>query len=433
MIRNGELVHDAAQSRFWSANFDSRVLDSLALAAITTIISYQAVSILFDLCLGWKPRLRIKVSDLQVLHLVRESSPLAVAANVFYNPILLARRFRINAQRLPTPTHPIVRLRFIVLVKLLFLFAISPIINTASVLMTVEKDKVVSIADAKFGGLSCGINDNLEIVKNYVPYSENCDLYRVQYLRDNQVPMSDFIICTFWQEVRLPKAEDIAYLAMANMSGFSLALYLFLRDSTMFFAKTSSINVNGKVMAIPINVSKIAVEAYFDFAIGALAQECEENEPQVLDLRDRFGERFPLYINKTLAARGVRCKKTQEGSMRRLGEVLQKPVTFRQEEKFMVIKGAEILRENDLSDISDEPLFQERRHLMPLMVSSLLAVSLIVARIVLMFILHSDADIGLEAITRQGLGVDCFRSLLRNGDADVYYRPGEEICVRLSP
>lgn len=39
-----------------------------------------------------------------------------------------------------------------------------------------------------------------------------------------------------------------------------------------------------------------------------------------------------------------------------------------------------------------------------------------------LFGVHSDADVGLEAFVRRGLGIDCFTSLLRYGNVVVCYR-----------
>lgn len=174
MIENGQLAHGFPNSSFWSWNLSTLALDSFALAIVTTLLSSQAVALLFDVSLGIKQQNRINVADLHILHLVREASPLAIVANLFNNRILLRGRFRTACVPEESSRKEEDSLRKRTICKLLFLLILSPLLNIASVTLNVEKESSVTFSDAKFGGLSLGINEDLSIVEKHMPFTENC-------------------------------------------------------------------------------------------------------------------------------------------------------------------------------------------------------------------------------------------------------------------
>lgn len=172
MIRDNALTYANVESPLTARELSSQLLNSLIVAFLLTIISYQATSLFLDLIFGLKPHHKTTLSTLHIYLLHLESAPLALLSSLTrYSPLTHIRH------RTPRPHGPIARtpgrISASTTLRLLFALFLAPIINVLTVLIALEHETTISFDGAGFGGVGIGIRDNLETVK-LRPFVDSC-------------------------------------------------------------------------------------------------------------------------------------------------------------------------------------------------------------------------------------------------------------------
>lgn len=424
MIRDGQLVHGLPRSSFWSWHFQSPVADYFSIAIVTTLISYQAVGLVFDLILGFRAPNVIKVSDIHILQLVRESSPLSITASVLNSQCLINSRllgsFNKVAETLPTRHRK--RPRLPVLLKLSILLVVAPVLNMVSVLLTAEKDVVVTFSDANFGGLSVGFNEDLSSVHEYIAF-ESFKVYPVALL-ENQTPLSEFCMEIGEQESESYGMSEVAYVSvsvgMKNLSPHVITIETFLRGRSILHTRIGTVYTRAKPFVVPVQVSSRAFKAFFRYALDLLRKECEAPNAVAKNMTEQlFKTRWSVYSPRYLAVWGIGCRSKRAGvNMERIRGEIQKPLSFQQEDQMLVEPDTRNGRIQPVLNFSNEPLFRERRKHVQFVEIFVILVGLVGARFVLLIIfgVRNDVDVGTEALLRRELGIPHFFSLLRFSD-----------------
>lgn len=199
MIVNGTLTHPFAAQTFWTWESSSPVLHAFTVAILTTILSYQLAAAIFDLCVGLKPAGWVSIRNLYMQLLADEASPLAVAAALLRNPTLA--RWHFHGFRAECPNVLAVqdarpRQFPSIAPKLLVLLLVAPVANLVAIVLSLERDSVVTFEDAKFGGVTFGVSfDNNTDVREEL-LMPLCTRY-VQDVGRGETALASFLFCTY--------------------------------------------------------------------------------------------------------------------------------------------------------------------------------------------------------------------------------------------
>ena len=198
MIFNGTLTYASKPSLFESWHPENNFLHNALLALITTIISFQASGILIDLFFGCKPRGKTTAADIQILSLVRKSSPRSVMRSLFPKTYTNLKRRLPFIESVPTSTTaPVIptSIPAKVVLQLFFLLVSIPLINVIVLIVVFDRERNISFSGASFGGLGFAPSfDYEEIFNNTNRVSPNCDEYRFS-LHPSDVAAVTFSTC----------------------------------------------------------------------------------------------------------------------------------------------------------------------------------------------------------------------------------------------
>lgn len=237
--------------------FNNTTLNSISLAILSTILSYNLASIVFKICLGFKSRGRCKVHDLQAILIARDSSPLSVAASLF--PIRSIVRAYYGS---PIPEGVIqsrkeTKIHSSVVFKLLVLLASIPIVNIIAVGITIEWTKEISVKDAKVSSIAHGISEKKNISERKI--SSDCvqfdydtgphDEPQVGFFRCSGVAFSDSTSDPNSALIHVRHLNDSFIIFAAGMKGTAIIR----RYSLLMSSKNELHNVRLKYDADSIN------------------------------------------------------------------------------------------------------------------------------------------------------------------------------------
>lgn len=164
MLDGNQLTYASAERPWYAWELESRYLNSFLVAVLVTIISYQATALVFDVLLGFKKRGEARVNAFHSLLLAWKSSPLAVSSSVFRKDWITRSYYKGHIPKGTSIAREEKRVTATTTGRLLVLLAVAPIANVLSVIMTLERTKEVTFAEAGFEGAVFGVNKDLSTV-----------------------------------------------------------------------------------------------------------------------------------------------------------------------------------------------------------------------------------------------------------------------------
>lgn len=429
MIENRLITYATAPSRLLSFEFSSVTLTALVIAALTTLLSYQATALLYDLFLGLKPRHIAKVRNLHVLLLSRQSSLLAVFDSVLRDDRLTRLRFRLPAKSFILRDDQ--KIAPSVSFKLLFLLLVAPVFNILSIALTLETHETLTFAQAGFGGMALDFNPDLSVIDT-APFTEDC---RLAKLADTSgiVAVAQFSLCQWfsaWQD-GLPEDSPYAIVDVSVIRESAFSVYVGVNECRVSTSSRATIEtLDGAVVVRPgknIQAQKrLAVEG-----MALLAKECGLEDTSTAEELEPYKKEG---IERHVAFR-ILCPGASDPleSAIRVNRVIGKNSTLVNADSFAVINASvtQLDEGNPFYDAGREKFITRRNRFVSLPLLAITTMVLVVVRVIVKALCHDDLRDGLEKLVKDRLGVGKNRSLMREGRRKIFYSSGR--CAGKEP
>lgn len=424
MIENGTLVYGREEPVLQAWELSADIPNVLLIAFLSTLLSYQATAIFFDLFLGIKQRRLACLSDLHTLLLVRQSSPLAVATNLFRKDWLTRQSFNLAPYGPPIARDPD-HVRVPVAIKLLLLLSVAPLVNICAIVLTLEDDDVLTFEDARFGGIALGINDDFSVVE-MKQLTAICEYLPVNLARGEK-SAAEFSICEFGSGFRHPELQFTSEVSLYSVSDITLRVEVIVHGLRFTAERSAYLHTNGHAFNIRHRVTREDALALVDRGLELLASLCQfAYLEEAIDVTNSTIA-GSLEGGSVLAAKSFLCVDPEERSDVKVGNALVDLITFINAEDVIVVppdqafSKSESVPDPPFFNAKDFPLLTRRRRNLSLGMLAILTAAVVLLRLTTGVIFHNDVDLGLEVLMKKSLGFGCCESILYTKDAVVVY------------
>lgn len=197
MIENATIVHSTEQFPLFTWSTPWPALNTVVIAILTTVLSYQTTAALSDLLAGWKPKGKTTASQIHSHLLSNEKSTLHTLAAIMRLDILdrIRLRHRASIPSSMTIERNTSSVRFLVLGRLILLLAIPPSINVLSIVLALERDTILTVANSKFQGVSVGVLRELTPIRERGATTVVCHHVPTRF-GENEDSLMDFSLCS---------------------------------------------------------------------------------------------------------------------------------------------------------------------------------------------------------------------------------------------
>ncbi|PXF44988.1 hypothetical protein BWQ96_05235 [Gracilariopsis chorda] len=159
MIENGTIVYSAEQLPLFTWSTPWPAVNTITIAILTTVLSYQITAAFSDLLLGLKPKGKTSASQIHSQLLSNEKSMVHVLAALLRLDTLDRIRLRHRAK---VPSFMAIErhsssVRFKTIARLVLLLAIPPLMNVLSIVVALERDTFLTVSASNFQGVSVGV------------------------------------------------------------------------------------------------------------------------------------------------------------------------------------------------------------------------------------------------------------------------------------
>lgn len=450
MIQNGTITYPPVSNPLLSWNPPTQFTRDLLLALLTTAIAYQAAAILIDLSLGLKRHGYCNVYDIQILFLVRNASPLAIAKSLF--PRYFVRHLahadahadahaESAAPRFNTFPPPSKHPRPLVLAKLFFLLAAVPALNISAIILAFRRNDIITFSEARISGLALGINPILNEPHDVEKISRNCCRYKF-LVSDSEEPLAEFLECDGLLRgnasirpneatIRVNASDENVFVTMLSSTGTIEGYkrgHMVSQDVDVLKGTDLS-----KSYFIQHSVTKESAERLIDRGIDAIQKFfCAEDNlvssgGEVSDLFE-IGDDSHISVEKTIPCR-IRADRSRDAEAQLVTILLQGVVLVNAEN----VKISEAIEENAAGMVvssgkffvADEvPLLLRRRTIASIPVMGILTLCLVALRLVVRSITRNDLSTGVGLMARHAVGLPLLDSMLVHKDVEVWYENG---------
>lgn len=427
MIINSTLTHGDFLSPLQSWRPSLQVINAFFIAALTTIFSYQLTASISDIALGWKDRCKATATNFQVKLLANEFSVLAILTALLRYDFLDRLRFR----RIISKETQIDRIRSPIqwktTVKLFLLLLIPQIVNLLAVVLTIERDEFFSFADAKFNGISLGINDDGSTIRSSGGW-RTCMKLDFQTRVPDAHNVADFFTC-FIVSCDYEGGDDFQRreldLSLWSTPQGEISIYVNgdITDGTSFYeyygmSAHGVVMSNGRTFRVKQSLNTDEAVFLFKMAQDIIAENCTSPIPEP----DVKSENGVIKVSQTIPCGFLSFKRVIDGT-----DVVYRRLTFIETGEFLVANEEEFFAQASanasFASGEDIPLMVVRSSLLN---SGALVVSVAVAvilRVLLKFALRNDIDYGIESSLKAALGLPSYSSLIYS-DLKVKYDAG---------
>lgn len=422
MIRDGELVYEHVPSPLLHWELQNVTINAIAIALLTTVLSYQATSLLYDVCLGLKRKNVQSIRDIHVLLLIRQASVVSVFDAIARKDWFTKFRYRLgrNAfirreeKRVPIP----------VVGKLLFLLLAAPVLNILSIALTLETERDVSFADSGFGGMVLGVNRDFEVV-TAEPYAQDCGLAKFNIVQGDQ-PVSKVSVCTVVSEERVLSLSDSpnARIAIAIIVGTKLVISVSIHDWQFQAATRATLETPDGPFFIESQLGNDSRDAVIEKGLEMIAKECGLPDATLvvpLEQMDHHG----LEVRASMEIQCPTAMEPKESARKIIG-ILGGLTTLVPARRFSIVNQTELYDDSNVA-VEDPPFFQadgevfltRRRRILSLPILGIVATLTILLRALTGVFCNNDIKDGLEEVLKNRLGVKSCQSLMRTGTRRV--------------
>lgn len=431
MIEDGKITYASEQSPLLSWEFSSVTLTALAIAALTTFLSYQTTALIYDLFLGIKPRGVTLIRNVHVLLLSRQSSLIAVLDAVM-------RRDWITRLRLRLPSGSVVsrdeeKIRPLLSFKLLLLLVAAPLFNILSIAMTLETNETLTFAQAGFGGLALDFNLDFSVVDTE-PFVETCRHAKLASTT-GVVSVAKFTVCQWfvaWVPQRAePDQSPKARIVVSVIRETAFSVYVGVNEwLTSTSSRASVETLDGAVVVKPgANLEaqrKLALKG-----IELVAKECGLSDAsEATEIETSKDAGFENRVGFVIPC--PNAENPRESAVR-VNQAIGPLSTLVNSEGFEVLNASLVhLEENNkFWDAGNEPFITRRTRYVSLPVLAIVTGAMLVLRLFVKMTCNDDVRDGLEKIIKDRLRVGKNQSLIRGGTRKIYYDTAR--CAGLEP
>lgn len=439
MIKDGAITYPGVRSTLQTWQPVDPVIYAILVATLTTILSYQATSLLFDLALGFKPRGNARVSDVGTLLLTEEASLPAACANLWDNSFIARWKFHGFRGHCPRSDLHLENnhMRLGVFAKFLSLLVVAPLVNLLTIVLNIENDRFVSFEEAQFGGISFGVNDNLTAVLK-AKHSEMCSHYEPRYAR-LETPLTEFLTCT--SEIFVGQAgvdaEPVSTFKLSRgevgegTPGESIVAEFTHGKLSSRLVHHADVYVSPRGKAYRLRPALTLEQGTRLFQVGIERQlkECGDDAFGSMETRILSAE-ADVQHQKWEISQEVRCVRYAESQSMAVMVEMTGPMTLVNDEKFEVLELKDPLSgevENPTFESGDTfPLLKRRRTIASFLTLSIAVLCVAFLRGLTKFLTNNDIYIGIELVLKDKFGLSCCDSMLQS-TRKVQYRATTEV------
>lgn len=415
MIRDGQIVYGAAVLPLYWWEFENTTLNALVIASLCTVLSYQVAASLPDILLGFKTKGTARVSDLHILLLTQQSSPLAVATNLLRNNWMTRRYFLRQIPRASKVIREESKVKFKVCAKLLILLAVAPVANIGAVILTLENEKTLTFKDLSFGGLALGVNTDLSVVESEV-YSPRCRRSQLQTVLGEDPSVSFFICYSPTWFLTTPTAHARVEISVISQMDMYSAIYVGNEASVQLYAGTlATKDTKDTQCFIKHALTYRSISRLADAAVGLLADELGIENPlvneAVVGSEGSFGNNS-LTVSKSITYTALN---NFSRITNRVNSKLSKFVTFVDSPSLEII-GYIISRpelQHNFTTADNLPLLTRRRRNVSLPLIAIVTLCAVLIRVAVKILCNNDLSDGLEQVIREQTNIEGHESVFQ--------------------
>lgn len=418
MIKDGLLTHCCAEGSFWNWELSSEFWHELLLAVLTTFLAYQTAAFCMDLLFGFKERGKAKVSDLAIVLLVEESSLRAVLTNLC--PSWFNRRSSLHFDPSASINRDIERDRtipFRTAFKLMIAISVAPLLNFAANALVLERDKVISFGEARFGGVVLSYRPEPSTPLRQADVNPLCGQFKTSF-GPRTVPLSQFFVCKFTRDY--PRNRELTLAEMTlNKTKEEYVEFSVTGNRTRLWGRAyGQVQTNGSMYGLRVQLSPDDRERALLSAAADLLKVCGAEKEQLSRVEHSPGE------DEWAVTMTHPCVDFFLENATKAFEALFDDMTMVDSERFDLLEmDANESSPNKFIRGDELPLFLRTRGVVNLSLLLLICVLLSVIRWVFLFLTNNDIDQGLETVFKDQLGVKCCDSALEIAET-VSYHPG---------
>lgn len=417
--KDGLLTYANKGGILQATRIDNKILNTVVLAALTTIIAYQGKAIFFDLLLGLKRRGVTRIRDLHIFLLSGESSPLAVLDALFRSDWLTRKRLRGDVPKGTTISRDRRRITTGACAKLLLLIVIGPLANIIAISLTLERERNVTMEEAGLGGLTVGINENLKAVRREIE-SKFCERVLMDLQRD-ELALSQFHICRiplFQIDVDDETPQDVAGTRVLLFQTGSIVVSVITGEDTSTFLVDGTIRSNGTNYHIKPNFTQDDARLLARVGTKVLRDICGsvgEEQEEISNIVDVY------IVRKVDCPKGLTSEDSTSAMVSMLNVITVKEAPSLEVVPFLEIPVDDLSSSIPYIDGKSLLLLRRTRGSASLLILLIIAASIIVLRVIVRIFAYNDLPVAIEVVLRDRFELPCCDSMLQN-DTQVEYR-----------
>lgn len=432
MIVEGRLTYRSVDLSWLRWEFQNFAVNDFAVAAVTTILSYQTASLLFDIFLGVKRKNVTKARDIHTLLLLRKASPLAVCNNLLRKDWLTRIYYGRDLPKDTTIARDKHHIKNKVAIRLLFLLLVPPFINIVSVMSTLWSEQKLTFADAGFQGVALGVNKNLSLVETEM-MTGFCDKVPIYVARGDK-PLVDFSLCAL-RPIISTRNFKFGYgtVGIGVKSSSFVVVWIGLNQRLVYGTKTASMLDDQSLYRLKPDLMPESAAVFVEHGMELVAAACglpdSSSASELSDDSTNALEQSETWKDvEVVKAKYIRCPvagDTEKDALRLL-RTMEKFITLVNSEKLDVVSAISVNPDVDPDasirfDGENHDFLVRRQRNIGFSVLALMTSLFLLLRTTLLRLCNNDVSIGLERVMKERLGFPCCQSMLTRGSHSMSY------------
>lgn len=443
MIKDGRFAPGQIPFGFlyWRPQSDS--INELLIALLLTILSYQLATVVIDLMLGWKKHGEAKMHDIHLQMLVLNFAPGAIVRalfpKTFYSMKASHERGKDAVDDFPG------MIQFSTIIKLLFLLFIIPLINMATIILSLERNVDFTVRQSNFGGVELGVDFDQKVTK-WQPLTEDCRASPLLTSKGEQ-PKLQFFMCqpalADSDRSMFPSDFSKPFPVTITLTGFTQFVAVTVVFKYGLVSRSRTANVIRQlplsnhtkpekgmkdqsllnVFHIRQNVTRSDAEMLTDFGYQLLNESCPivagSRQPDIWLQQGIFDATF--IANRSCILK-PEFHDQPEKVAKRIANTLIDQISIRETKQLSLFSAGEIF-DTKVVDGNDFVLFTRRGPYLTIPILGFTALTALLLRMITSFVTNNDVGQGIELIVRDGLGLPCCDTMLCSHDVVASFDP----------
>lgn len=310
-------------------------------------------------------------------------------------------------------------IRVVVQCKLVVLLIVAPLANLISIILTLEGDTDVSFADAHFGGVGVGINDDQSTAKLSNLFIE-CSQFESQY-GDREEPLADFFACRF--PYYIPnKSSDAKTTTMTITQSAGETVTVLVASPNRFYESRFHVDVrvSGDVYRIKNHLNSGQGKRLAGIGAQEIFEGCSNRTPDQEETKNAILPiQTDLQNGRWAHSISVQCAQPPpENVVQTAISSVVKRLTLINTEKFEIVDVKDIehqaAKEKPFVLGDRLSLIRRRRSYMSPAVLIITVAIALICRIVVKAVTNNDIIVATEMMIKERMGMKSCDSLLQN-------------------